>query len=79
MSIYPYIFEKNNSIKGRLRMMVEGGLTLILQGGIPVKYWSYAFYTIVYLRNMLPTPLFVDKSPYDMLYNSVKLCIYENF
>lgn len=60
---------KNDLVEGRLRRLIEWGLTLLLQGGFLVKHWFYAFCMIVYLQNMCLIPVLMDKSLYEMLYN----------
>lgn len=40
---YPRTFEQNGLIEERVRRLIEGGLTLLLKGGVPVKYCSIHF------------------------------------
>ncbi|KAM6542216.1 hypothetical protein CsatB_006663 [Cannabis sativa] len=47
------------------------GLTLLAQAKMPLKYWSDAFQTSVYLINRLPTVVLKGKSPFEVLYSKV--------
>lgn len=52
-----YTSNQNGLVKSKLRMVVKCVLTLLLQSAVPIKSWNYAFRTIVYLHNRLPTPV----------------------
>ena len=48
--------------------MVETGLSLLSHVTMPLSYWSFAFSTVVYLINRLPTPTLNLISPYHKLF-----------
>ena len=52
------------------RHIVETGLTLLGQCHAPLKCWSYAFESSVYLINRMPTPVLNYKSPFECLLKS---------
>jgi hypothetical protein len=39
----------------RHRHLVETGLTLLTDARMPLSYWPYAFQTVAYLINRMPT------------------------
>jgi len=57
-------------VERRHRHIVETGLTLLEQCHAPLKYWSYAFESSVYLINRIPTPILNYKSPFKCLLKS---------
>lgn len=60
--------------------IVEIGLSLLPHVSIPLTYWNYAFPTVVYLINHLPTPTLHMSSPYAKLFDSFPnystLCVF---
>lgn len=48
--------------------VVETGLNLLHQASLPIRYWSYAFKTVVYLINHMPTHVFHNDSTYIELF-----------
>ncbi|GMI69275.1 hypothetical protein HRI_000596800 [Hibiscus trionum] len=67
----PYSSEQNGRVERKHRHIVELGLTLLAQSGVPFKYWSDAFYTSVYLINRLPTRVLGGSSPYEIFFGKV--------
>lgn len=55
-------------LKGSIGKIVDVGLTLLAQAGLPLEFWYYAFSYGVHLINRLPTPVLHNQSPYEMLY-----------
>jgi len=47
---------------------VETRLTLLEQCKTPLRFWNYAFETLVYLINHMPTLILTNKSPFDCLF-----------
>uniref|UniRef100_A0A803Q615 Integrase catalytic domain-containing protein n=1 Tax=Cannabis sativa TaxID=3483 RepID=A0A803Q615_CANSA len=64
----PHTSAQNGRAERKHRHIVEMGLTLLAQAGIPQKYWWDAFQTSVYLINRLPTPVLKGKSPLEVLF-----------
>ncbi|XP_010507647.1 PREDICTED: uncharacterized protein LOC104784298 [Camelina sativa] len=64
----PHTLEHNGISERKHRHIVETGLALLSQASMPLRYWSYAFSTAVYLINRLPTPSLSDISPYHKLF-----------
>lgn len=52
------------------RHIVETGLTLLAQAGIPFTYWTNAFSTAVHLIDRLPTPALQHRSPFEAIYHA---------
>ena len=51
------------------RHLVETGITLLYQASIPLRFWSIAFQTNVYLINHMPKPILNFKSPFGILFH----------
>jgi len=68
--ICPHTHEQNGMVERRHRHIVEIGLTLLGQCHAPLKYWSYAFESSIYLINRMPTPVLNYKSPFECLLKS---------
>ena len=49
------------------RYIVETRLTLLGQCKAPLKYWSYAFESSIYLINRMPTQVLNHKKPFECL------------
>lgn len=53
------------------RHLTELGLTMMFHARVPQQFWVEAFFTAVFLINLLPASSLPDhKSPYQMLYGS---------
>jgi histone deacetylase 1/2 len=68
--ICPHTHEQNGMVERRHRHIVETGLTLLGQCKAPLKYWSSAFESSVYLINRMPTPVLNHKTPFECLLKS---------
>lgn len=64
----PYTSQQNGLAERKHRHVVEMGLSLIAQSGLPQNYWVESFLTAIFLINRLPTPLLNQCSPYYMLF-----------
>lgn len=51
----PHIPQQNGRVEHKIRHIVETGLALTAQASLLLKFWLYAFHTVVYLINLLPT------------------------
>jgi len=65
--ICPHTHEQNGTVERRHCHIVETGLTLLGQCKAPLKFWTYAFETSVYLINRMSTPVLRNKSPFQCL------------
>lgn len=66
----PHTPEHNGHAERKHRHVVETGLTLLTKAKIPTTYWSYAFTTVVYLINRMPTPVLSHQSPFSALFKT---------
>lgn len=48
---------------------MEKGLAMCLESSIPMKYWVYAFKSIIFFINMLPFMSLSNKSTFQIFYN----------
>lgn len=60
----PHTSQQNGQVEHKITHIVETGLTLTAQASLPLKFWLYAFHTVVYLINLLPTKVLLFKSPF---------------
>lgn len=67
----PHTHHQNGRVERKHRHIVETGLTLLAQAGMPLTFWWDAFQTSVYLINRMPTSILENKSPFQILYNKI--------
>jgi hypothetical protein len=66
----PHTSQQNGIAERKHRHIVELGLTLLAQLGLPSKHWVDSFLTSVYLINRLPTPVLKNASPFSKLFGT---------
>ncbi|RVW94165.1 Retrovirus-related Pol polyprotein from transposon RE1 [Vitis vinifera] len=66
----PHTPEHNGYSERCHRHIVETGLSLLTHASMPLSYWPFAFSTVVYLINRLPTPTLNHLSPYFKLFGT---------
>jgi hypothetical protein len=64
----PHTSEQNGFVERRHRHVVETGLTLLAQSGVPQKFWNFSFETAVYLINRMPSRVASKVSPFEHLF-----------
>ncbi|GKA53687.1 retrovirus-related pol polyprotein from transposon TNT 1-94 [Tanacetum coccineum] len=64
----PHTSEQNGFVERRNRHVVETGLTLLAQACVPQRFWHYAFDTVVYLINRMPSRTSTNKSPFEHIF-----------
>lgn len=64
----PHTSEQNGLVERRHRHVVETGLTLLSQSGVPSKFWHFAYDTAVYLINRMPSRNLSNTSPFEHLF-----------
>jgi transposase InsO family protein len=72
----PYMAQQNGLAERKHRHVVEMGLSLLTQSGIPQTYWVESFLIVAFLINQLPTPSLQHCSPYFMLFNNLLISLY---
>ena len=65
----PYTPQQNGRVERKNRHVLEVGLSLLIQASMPLKYWSFAFQTAIFLINRLPYVVLSQNSSYGVLYN----------
>lgn len=65
----PYTYEQNGIVERKHQHIIEIGLTLLAQASLPLRFWSNAFYSAVFLINRLPTKVLSDLSPSEKYFN----------
>jgi hypothetical protein len=64
----PHTSQQNGIVERKHRHILEMGLTLLAQSGLPPKYWVDSFFTSIFLINRLPSPVIHNKSPCSKLF-----------
>jgi hypothetical protein len=64
----PHTSQQNGIAERKHRHIVEMGLTLLAQSGLPTKFWVESFLTSTYLINRLPTKVLHNESPFSKLF-----------
>lgn len=70
------MLEQNRVVERKHRHIIEASLTLIAQASLPMKFWGFAFTSVIHLINRLPTPVLQGRSPCSVLYE--KLATYDH-
>ena len=65
-----HTYEQNCMVERRHRYIVEIRLTFLGQCNAPLKYWSYAFKSSIYLINHMPPPVLNHNTPFECLLKS---------
>lgn len=64
----PYTHQQAGKVEHYVRMIEEGGQTLLADSGLLMSFWGWAVLTSQYLRNRLPTsPLSSNTTPFEVL------------
>ena len=61
--------QQNGRVERKHRHVVEIGLSLLAHTSIPLKYWSFAIQSALYLINRLPSSVLNFSFPYKTLYH----------
>jgi hypothetical protein len=64
----PHTSQQNGIVERKHRHILEMGLTLLAQSGLPPKYWVDSFLTSIFLINRLPSPVIHNESPCSKLF-----------
>lgn len=65
----PYTSQQNGLAERKHRHLVEMGVTLLAQSGLPKRYWVDAFMTATYIVNRLPTKVLEYSTPFTKLFH----------
>ena len=65
----PHTSQQNGLAERKHRHIVEMGLTLLAQSGLPKKFWVDAFLTSIFIINRLPTKVLNFSSPFECLFH----------
>ena len=65
----PHIHEQNGSIEQKYMHITKIGLTLLAIASLTLTFWGEAFFIVVYLINLLLTPILKMFSPYQTLFH----------
>ena len=66
----PHTSQQNGVAKRKHRHIVDMGLTFMSQASLPLTFWPYAFSTLVFLINRLPSSHRGFVSPWESLFGS---------
>ncbi|KAJ0615408.1 putative RNA-directed DNA polymerase [Helianthus annuus] len=65
----PHTSEQNGFIERRHRHVVETGLTVLAQSGVPMRFWNFAFERAAYLISRMPSRTSSHISPLEQLFH----------
>ena len=67
---FPYTPQQNGLVERKNRHVVEMGLAMLAQSGLPSIHWDDAFSSAIYIINRLPTKTLNFNSPFEILHHS---------
>jgi len=62
--------QQNNIVERKRGHLLNVARALMIQSHLPKLYWSYSMIHVLYIINMLPTPVLKYFSPHKMLYKT---------
>ncbi|KAK0605807.1 hypothetical protein LWI29_030936 [Acer saccharum] len=65
----PHTPEHVGTAERKHRHVVETALSLLHHASMPLRFWSLAFQTAVYLINRMPTKVLLHQNPYSILFH----------
>lgn len=65
----PHTPQQNGVSEHRHRHIIKTSKTLLTHAPLPSEYWAFAFATITYLINRLPSPVLQHKTPLKALFH----------
>ena len=65
-----YIPQQNRTAERKHRHIIELSLSMMFESHLPLHHWIEAFYSSVYLGNLLPSNIMQFKSPKEMLFGT---------
>jgi hypothetical protein len=63
--------EQNGRVERKHQHLLNVGRALLFQAKLPKSFWNYAIQHATYLINRTPTPVLNNKSPFEILHNSL--------
>jgi len=65
----PHNSAQNGRVKRKHKHVVETGLPLLAHASLPMKFWQYAFQSVTFLINRMPSKVLNIDSPYLTLFS----------
>jgi hypothetical protein len=67
----PHTAEHNGISERKHRHIVETGISLLTHTSLPQNFWSFAFFTAIYLINRMPSPSLKYFSPFELIFKKI--------
>ena len=66
----PYAHQTNGTAERAIRTIVTIGRSMLHHAKLDKCFWAEAAMTAIYVKNRLPSPKIVHKTPFEIVYNS---------
>lgn len=67
----PHTPEQNGLAERKHRHLIETTITILQNAKLPASFWTHAVQTSVYLINRMPSVILQNKSPYEILFQTI--------
>ena len=66
----PYAHQTNGTVERAIRTIVTIGRSMLHHAKLEKCFWAEAAMTAIYVKNRLPSPKVVHKTPFEIVHNS---------
>jgi len=51
----PYAYQQNGAVERSICLVLNGARSVLVESGLPIKYWTDAVNTVTYVQNFIPS------------------------